>query len=593
VAVLGVAVIASLLAAGGGAATPPNLGAGVPFHVATRVPRPGPTGAGAEPQRRPSVTMSEGWACAVFGSEQGPIRQCWDAGPSPRAFPAPWMKDRITVARDRWCEHDVGGLTFRCWHRPRRGDTGPRELPARWQWLNPHGASWNDVYNRSDRLEDVTMGGTFACLRTTQAQGVFCLGDDRFGQLGQSAPPGPKAGRGGPPFVRDVGREVRPALGTWHACGLAPPRGMEDPFPVVCWGRGDHGQLGAPAPDKCTVDGQAVACARTPVRGPLVRDQMAVLGAGDLFTCVTAGDGTRCWGASRDGLFGARGSCPEGLRRAWPTPDGPVPAPNASCTAAPVRLPGGTMFDPHFQVAPRRICYVGAPGDGCLSGVPKPRDPKIVNPRVSPGSDASACAASGEGVVCWGETYSPPGAPDQPVPVVFEPLPSLGDMAVVDGAADAAAGKERCQRERPCQEPVRKLPACEGDNDPGRPVAEILAKAKKLSGGIVRVRGALGVRALGPSPFRGGIHYKRKACDSTVACCQSLWAPVLVGDQNGALVIDGLYCSGDESRACCNAPAYGQPVIASGVLVREPREYTTVGWRMVNVSVCEVPYGQQ
>ena len=120
------------------------------------------------------------------------------------------------------------------------------------------------------------MGGTFACLRTSQAQGVFCLGDDRFGQLGSSAPPRPQSAAGDPAFVRDVGREVKPALGTWHACALAAPRTMSDPLPIVCWGRGDHGQLGAPAPDKCIVDGQVVACARTPVRGPRVNDQMAV-----------------------------------------------------------------------------------------------------------------------------------------------------------------------------------------------------------------------------------------------------------------------------------------------------------------------------
>ena len=168
--------------------------------------------------------MSDGWACAVFGSERGPIRQCWDAGPNPRAFPAPWMKDAIYVAHDRWCEHE--GLTFRCWQRPRRGDTRPREMPASWQWLNPHNAGWNDIYNRGDRLEDVIMGGTFACLRTTLAQGVFCLGDDRFGQLGSSTPPRPQAGAGDPAFVRDIRPSVTPAHRTRPACALPAPRGI-------------------------------------------------------------------------------------------------------------------------------------------------------------------------------------------------------------------------------------------------------------------------------------------------------------------------------------------------------------------------------
>ena len=600
-AVRGARAIASLLFASAAAhAAPPRdagtggVTGGVAFSVATRIPRATlATGASAS-QLPPSITMSEGWACARFESERGPIHQCWDAGPNPRAFAAPGMKDRIYVARDRWCEHDVHGLTFRCWQRPRRGDKGPRAMPASWQWLNPNNASWEESYSRGDRLYDVMMGGTFACLRVTRKEGVFCLGDDRFGQLGSSVPPRPQSPAGDPGFVRDVGPEVTPALGTWHACALAPPRTMTEEIPVVCWGRGDHGQLGAPAPDKCTVDGTVVPCARTPVRGPRVKDQMAVVGAGDLFTCVTSEEGTKCWGANRDGLFGVRGSCPVSLRSAWPTPDGPVPAPNASCTTTPVPLPGASGFDPYLRVWPRQIFSHGR----YVDAVPRPRDPKIGLARVSPGSDASACAVRGDGVVCWGEKYSPALAQDQVVPVVFEALPGMGDQAIIDGpAATASAGKAKCQSERACSQPAQRLPRCEGDNDPGRPVAEILGRAQSLSGGVVRVRGALGVGPLVGAPSVADMEMqnesiRRASCDPAVTCCKQTLAPVLVGGADGAVSIEGMWCSGDESRACCNAPAFGQTVIASGVLVREQRHLTTVGWRVVNGSVCEVGAGR-
>ena len=554
--------------------------ADVTFQVASRVPRP----AFAENDwpYRPSVTMSEGWACAAFESERGRIHQCWEAGPHPRAFTVPWMKDRIYVARDRWCEHDTRAMTFRCWQRPHRGDTGPREMPPGWQWLNPHDVGSNEG-NRGDRLEDVIMGGTFACLRTNAAQGVFCLGDNRFGQLGSSARPRPQSRPGDPAFVRGLGYEVKPALGTWHACALAEPGAPSESeeISVVCWGRGDHGQLGAPAPDRCIVGGKAVACARRPVHGPRVESQMAALGVGDLFTCVSAKGGTRCWGANRDGLIGVRGSCPASLRRAWPTPDGPVPAPNASCTAKPVKLPGATMFDSTFEVAPREIRYQGY----VLSAIPAPRDPKLGRELVSPGSDASWCAPRVDGVVCWGEKYSPPGAPAKPVQIVFEPRPSLGDLAVIDDPP-AAATRKNCQIERPCLYPVPRLPTCAGDDDPGIPVSEILAKAKSLSGGIVRVRGALGVGTLRPIP--NPFFSSSNLCRPAVSCCKQLESPALVGGPDGALALDRLGCVGDESRACCNIPAYGQPVIATGVLSLEPEERTTVGWRLVNASVCEV-----
>ena len=139
---------------------------------------------------------------------------------------------------------------------------------------------------------------------------------------------------------------------------------------------------------------------------------------------------------------------------------------------------------------------------------------------------------------------------------------------------------------------MRKLPPCEGDNDPWRPVADILARAKSLSGGIVRVRGALGVGAVVPGPSVGGMNVDRPSCDPAVSCCGHLWARVLVGGADGALAIESMSCSGDESRVCCNAPAYGQSVIASGVLVREQQGQTTVGWRLVNVTVCEVGAGR-
>ena len=551
------------------------------FSVATRLPRR--PAADGQSQRNPYVTMSEGWACARFDSELGVIKQCWDAGPKPRAWLVPWLQDRLYYGPDRVCEHDVSGLTFRCWHRPRRGELQPRDMPAKWQWLNPHGAKWDDSYNRSDRLGDVFMGGTFACLRTPKDSRVFCLGDDRFGQLGSSKPPRPDAGPDDPAFLRGVGPEVSPALGTWHGCALAVPRGIDQDIPVLCWGRGDYGQLGAPAPDRCLVDGRSVPCARTPVRGPVVKDQMMVLQAGDLFTCMTTDTGIKCWGASRDGLFGVPGSCPEKLRREWPTPSGPVRAPNASCTATPVQIPGTTEFDPHFTVRPRQICFASGGSERCLSGVPKPRDRKIAHYKVSPGSDASACAVRGEGVICWGENYSPPSAPDEPVPITFEPLPPIGDMAII-GDLDATRWKPKCQIQRPCYEPVRKLPPCEGKVN-ARSAAEILSSASSLAGQIVSARGPLGVGELTPSRRGGGLI----SCDRTTACCDGVSASVVLGADNGTLAVGDLRCSGDESRVCCNAPAYGQTVVATGRLSRD-RDATgpgTSGWRLLDVRLCE------
>lgn len=576
----GVLAIASMVALGGLIALPRDVSANVVFQIATRLQRP------AHPDdvlRTPSVTMSEGWGCAAFESESGRIHQCWTAGPRPHAFTAAGMKDTVAVSRDNWCAHDADSGTFQCWQRPRRGDTGPRELPAAWQGLNPHNGGPIDLYNRGDHVQDVLLGGTFACLRPVEAEGLFCLGDNRFGQLGSSGSRDRPSLSANAVFVGGLSREVKPALGTWHACAVAARDKIDGQTPVVCWGRGDHGQLGKAAPNKCDVGGKTVACARTPVRSLPVMDQMVVLGVGDLFSCVSSLRGTQCWGASRDGLFGVPGSCPESLRKAWPTPDGPVAAPHASCTVAPVTLPGATKFDATLEVSPREISYQGH----VLNAVPAPPHLRLGRARVSPGSDASWCAPRSGGVVCWGEKYSPPGTPSRPVPIVFEPIPSLGDLAVLDGSPVLAA-RRKCQLQRPCPHPVQKLPACAEDNDQGRSVSEILGTTKSLGGPIVvRVRGALGVGSLEPTP-ESGIGGANVACDPADSCCERLEAAALVGGPEAAIMIQGLGCVGDESRACCNTPAYGQRVIATGTLVRAASNRTAVEWQLANASVCEV-----
>jgi hypothetical protein len=161
-------------------------------------------------------------------------------------------------------------------------------------------------------------------------------------------------------------------------------------------------------------------------------------------------------------------------------------------------------------------------------------------------------------VICWGEAYSTPEALDLPVTIAFEPAPSMVEIAVVDSAARSTPWKEDCLVHRGCTlAPSGPLSPCPRDTV-ARDWADILPNLETLAGQIVRVRGSLGV---------GQIRSTKMGCPAG-RCCNRASGPVVLGTPEQPLGLQGLFCNGDQSRTCCNAPAYGQTVVASGRLQR-------------------------
>ncbi|HKO49665.1 MAG TPA: hypothetical protein VJV79_18175 [Polyangiaceae bacterium] len=533
-----------------------------------------------------SVVLGESFGCAQFSSGSSTRWQCWDApragdvGPI-KAWPVPWLDDRLELqaAPDRLCEFASQALTYRCWAPPQRTDLVGRDLPAHWQWTNPNHATFGEAYTRADRLGSVAQGGSFACLQAT-TDGVWCLGDDRFGQLGGSLPvPPPEATAEDPAFVPHIWPVHHLATGTWHACVLTDEQSTikDDPY-IACWGRGDYGQLGFKAPDRCLVEGVNVPCAKSPRRGISLKNSVAVPLAGDLFSCVSSEAGIKCWGANRDAFFGTPGSCPASLRKAWPTLHGSVPAPRAACSATPVAVPKLTGFHQSPAVGPRGICIQEADQLKCWGALHAPRGPRVSQLAVNPGQHANACGLRGgtrvlvrpstietaaihdtldASVVCWGEGYSAPSTPDVPVTVEFTPFEPASETAVVRSSNWAGPWSARCMIQRPCQFGTRQTQQCTSNLVP-KNWDELLASPERYAGQVVSVRGRI---------ERGEGRTTHAACPGKDGrgCCNRVESPVLLAGKS-PLLLGGLSCQGDDSQQCCNAPAFGQTLVATGRL---------------------------
>jgi hypothetical protein len=71
-------------------------------------------------------------------------------------------------------------------------------------------------------------------------------------------------------------------------------------------------------------------------------------------------------------------------------------------------------------------------------------------------------------------------------------------------------------------------------------------------------------------------------------CCNEETRPLVVADDAGGasagLLLTGFDCRGDDSRVCCNTPASGQEVIATGRLTG-----TWGSWRLAPAALCVVP----
>ena len=486
-----------------------------------------------------SLAVGDGWGCArVFGWGQ-PHWQCWNAGSPGKGAPqihaqgVPWLSAK-ELANGPASLCFLSKTADACWPWPDFLKRRPQNVPEEQVSVGKDGSQ-------------LLVGGTFAC--TIQYVGaermLSCSGDNAFGQRAE----------GDQPVMLEPWRG---ATGTWHGCIQ---RGD-----TYCWGRGDGGQLGLEPEQTCTVAGHDVPCSKDMRKVSIPLGSVEKLFAGDMFTCAIAHGPRRfvCWGANRDGWFGDT-ACPAPLRQEWPTTSGPAPAPRATCSRSPVVVSDFNEAKGEISVGPRGACAAVAGHVRCLGAIPTP-SMEVEHFKVSPGARASACGIAGDRVLCWGEGYSPPDTPSVPVSIEFAATQPLS--AVVD--FPPPAGTEWPQDRlihRGCTEPPTPLPKCAAGVN-GQPWSSFIAKAPSLQGQTITVQDRL---LVGPI-FRQQAGHRS----------------IVLGEGDRALRPWGLgtigECIGDESRLCCKTPAFGQLVVAKGVLGGS----NDTGWGLKSEEICEV-----
>ncbi len=248
--------------------------------------------------------------CALLDSESPSRILCW--GRSPEQEPsgmATLLRETPEAnasfdgaqwaATNGFTECAVTNGEVRCWGTNSRGQLGLGGDD--FMWRNEVVAmSLDDTV--SPRRVEVASGphAPFSCVLA--AEGVWCTGSNRYGQLGDGTTDhGQSCGAMGladdcsstPVQVSGLDDTVADlALGRDHACVLV---GSERE--LRCWGRATAGQLGVSLDDGLT-------------REPIVPSGAAFQGftqieAGGYFTCGRTADGeVRCWGSNRFGQLG-------------------------------------------------------------------------------------------------------------------------------------------------------------------------------------------------------------------------------------------------------------------------------------------------
>jgi hypothetical protein len=411
-----IACVPDFTFAGGGGSTeggPPSeagpdvtIGDGAPNNALRRVPGD-------------LMVAGYGFACA----KQNGVVTCWGdsqadhlsrygvdgATPLPPA-PAQWpdggaVRDSVHLAAAHYhaCLLAADRRVY-CWGFGTDGRLGYRLSSGIGAPLGP---AVRTIQTAVEDVQQLVAGGNFTCALTRAD--LLCWGDNTYAQ--QTSEVG--ATSTAATRIPQLGGKLEAvALGFEHGCGITTER------TVVCWGRNDFRQAGAPTGETCA-SSPAVPCVKKPQVIAGVNDPRQ-LALGTAHSCALQGDGkVVCWGSAAAGAIGVLDAGSTCFR---PTePDAGLP-----CTERPQHV---TDLGVPTQIAAggpvtcalvggRAHCW-GYNGDGQLGH--GDRDPWVSDKpldvlydtntplegiREVQLTDGCGCALTAEaGAFCWGTSY--------------------------------------------------------------------------------------------------------------------------------------------------------------------------------------------
>lgn len=289
----------------------------------------------------------------------------------------------VTVGREHTCALNAAGVAY-CWGSNEFGQVGVGvgttacARQDRWIPCEP----LPQAVGGGLRFQRIAAGGTHTC-GVAQSGGIYCWGDNQYGQLGDPA----VAVASAPTAALSASLYADVVTGDAHTCGLRTDGA------AVCWGANGLGQLGVASAGF----GSAIpALVQTNLR-------FASLSAGKKRTCGRISDGTTyCWGS----IWVLRAVDGTEVTRPQSQPARVQPAPAFR------QLSVGGQTTCAIALDGAAWCWEsnssGAMGDGTTTGKTSPRSvsTELRFTVISVGSQSTCAVTDAADLYCWGSGQS-------------------------------------------------------------------------------------------------------------------------------------------------------------------------------------------